>query len=330
MALKPEYSGIIHSVSSRPFYVFYFAPAQLHAYKEYCRLNRDSNFICIDATGSVVKTLERSDGTKTGHIFLYSIVIHFDNSTIAINQMLSEQHDSEFIEFWLKRWIKAGAPKPKVAVCDYSRALLSALSLAFNNQTVKAYISYCFSHILKPTFQISEKPATSIRVDVAHLIHLICRWKCFKGLRHPSIKEFFVRCVALMVECTSLSVFEEILILTCVVGLQTHEDAQLGIAEVNTAREARKKLENYIAIWGVNIDIGTENPTNDRAEDNPEIFKLDDLNEPDSCKDDNIIGWIEQRVSRAAETRIAGQELNLFYLPDFIKNISRLCREFPV
>lgn len=61
-------------------------------------------------------------------MFLSAIIINFDNTTLILCQMLSERHTTEFIEYWLR--IKNGALKPKEAVFDYSRALLSAMSLS--------------------------------------------------------------------------------------------------------------------------------------------------------------------------------------------------------
>lgn len=140
----PTYRGAINAIGSRPFYTFYGLPAQLHAYKEYCRVNKDSAVITIDSTGSLIYKLQRYDG-ESAHIFLFAIVINIEGITAAVNQMISERNETEFIEFWLKQWLRSTAPKPKEAVCNYSRALLSALSLAINNRTVKSYINECFS-----------------------------------------------------------------------------------------------------------------------------------------------------------------------------------------
>jgi len=43
MSLKAEYIGLIQDIGLRPFHVFYSTRAQLHAYKEYCRLNKIRN-----------------------------------------------------------------------------------------------------------------------------------------------------------------------------------------------------------------------------------------------------------------------------------------------
>ena len=176
LSLTAPYVGLTHAIGSRPFHVFYSLPAQLHSYKEYCRVNRNSSFICVDATGSLVKKLPISEGGKTGHIFLYSIVINFDKTTLSVYHMLSEKHDTEFIEYWLKQGIRKGASKPKEAICDYSRALLAALCLAFNNNhMIKSYIDICFrlsAKINSTTERQAREIHTLIRVDVAHLIHL--------------------------------------------------------------------------------------------------------------------------------------------------------------
>lgn len=84
--------------------------------------------------------------------------------------MLSETHSTEFIAYWLMQWIRAGAPKPKVTVSDYSRALISGLCLAFNNCTIKSYTETCFA-IIANIHQPINKPQTLIRIDVAHLTH---------------------------------------------------------------------------------------------------------------------------------------------------------------
>lgn len=169
-SLTEEYAGLIHAIGSRPFFIFYSSPAEMNAYKEYCLIKRDEATIILDSTGSLVKKLVRSNGQNSGHIFLYSIVVNFENTILPVHQMLSETHSTEFIAYWLMQWIRAGAPKPKVTVSDYSRALISGLCLAFNNCTIKSYTETCFA-IIANIHQPINKPQTLIRIDVAHLTH---------------------------------------------------------------------------------------------------------------------------------------------------------------
>lgn len=86
---------------SNPFFIFYMTIPQLHAYNEYCRLQKWL-FINIDTIGSIIQTIKWSDNTETGHMFLSAIVINFDNTTLIVCQMISERHTTEFIKFWLR------------------------------------------------------------------------------------------------------------------------------------------------------------------------------------------------------------------------------------
>lgn len=255
MMTIPPYVGSIQAVGSNPFYVFYMTTPQLHAYNEYCRLQNWS-FINIDTTGSIIRTIKRSDNTETGHMFLSAIVINFDNTTLIINQMISERHTTEFIEYWLRTWIRNCAHKPKEAISDYSRALLSAMSLALNNQTIKSYIVDQFAAVFHDTESQISRPNTYIRVDVAHLIHAVSRWKCFEKVNHACTREFFIRCIALMVNAETFKEFKELIFLTIVVAVNDYEDSIIA-SKMISPKVARKKLETCIAMATKIIDIMT-------------------------------------------------------------------------
>lgn len=181
MNLSPQYCGLIQE-GGLPFRVLYGSRAQFHLYQEYHRLKGNWPTICVDETGGLVSKLQRRNGTKSGHIFLYAIVINFNGTTACVYQMLSERHDSVTIMSWFFRWIQNGTQIPKEAICDYSRALLMGITMAFNKQPIKAYISDRFREI-SHSCRIAKEPSTFIRIDVAHFTHMICHWKCFKSVR---------------------------------------------------------------------------------------------------------------------------------------------------
>ncbi|CAL1680999.1 unnamed protein product [Lasius platythorax] len=214
MSLKPEYIGLIHDVGSLPFHVCYSTQAQLHAYKEYCRLNKNKSVISLDSTGSVVRRLDRKS-QKSGHIFLYAIVINFDNTTIFVYQMLTEKHTTEFIELWLRQWLRMGAPKPK----------------------------------------------------------------------------------------------QKIFYFTCVVGLQTYQDVEIDYSEILTAKDARKILEEEIAVRAIKVNF------DESAGDKPEHRKAQattKCNEVDP-NSSSIGDWIDGQVGRAKKKQRDGEELNPFF-----------------
>lgn len=92
-------------------------------------------------------------------------------------------------------------PYPKEVVTDYFLSLLNAVSLAFNDMTIKAYVD----NYMKMTMSANEYSPFKciIRMDIAHIIRLICRWKCFQN-QHSRLKDFYVRCIDLVIKCLDM------------------------------------------------------------------------------------------------------------------------------
>lgn len=189
------------------------------------------------------------------------------------------------------------ATKPEEAISDYSRAFLGAMTSAFNRMTIKEYVSSCFSAINghnTKIFEISRPADTYIRVDVAHLIKLVCRWKCFDK-KHLDIKTFFVRCVALMISCQSFQKIESILLLTLTVSIQQYE-GYYSTGLPSPAEEAKRELKNHIAteIHHTNLDIDHIEAT-DRREEND----IMDIKDKEDNNSDEIYRWIEKLKTQA-------------------------------
>jgi len=90
--------------------------------KTYVRLS-------IDATGSIVKKIKRTkEGILSSHIFLYEAVVSSNAYQTSVSQMLSEKQDTFTIFSWLMLWMKDGVPAPRETVCDFSMALLGAIT----------------------------------------------------------------------------------------------------------------------------------------------------------------------------------------------------------
>ncbi|XP_017462589.1 PREDICTED: uncharacterized protein LOC108355971 [Rhagoletis zephyria] len=69
MRHDPEYPKFIHDVQREPFFVAYSTPEQLHCYKRFNKLCRDSCNISIDGTGSIVQSIVNPiSGVRMGHI----------------------------------------------------------------------------------------------------------------------------------------------------------------------------------------------------------------------------------------------------------------------
>lgn len=58
------------------------------------------------------------------------------------------------------------------------------------------------------TSDYTDKPNCIRRINIARLINLVCRWKCFKG-KQVRVKDFYIRC--LLTKCTTIDKFQQIL-----------------------------------------------------------------------------------------------------------------------
>src|SRR5277367_5348749 len=148
MKYTAPFSSCIRDVGMDKFFVHYWSATQLRVYKEYCKLTEHPK-VCIDATGSLVQKIRRTENDLSGHLFLYEGVIHFQSAQISVVQMLSEKHNSNAIHFWLAEWLQSGAPCPKEVVCDSSTALLNAIIRSFTKfHNVQDYVECSFLNLL--------------------------------------------------------------------------------------------------------------------------------------------------------------------------------------
>lgn len=109
---------------------------------------------------------------------------------------------------WLLReWLRTPVPCPSEIVIDYSLALINAICLAFNDVNLNMYVEQCMTFL--ESSDDMRRPKCVIRIDIAHIIKLVCRWKCFNG-KHMRIKDFYVRCIDLLTKCTSVNKFRQI------------------------------------------------------------------------------------------------------------------------
>jgi len=128
-----------------PFFIYYYNPEQIHMYRQYCRSVTYPQII-IDATGSVVKNFMKFGLEKTKTLFLYTAVVYDieKNHSFAVNNMLSESHNTIAISNWLANWMASNVPQPKQTVCDQSLTLLSAIVKTFTQySSLQIYIEVC-------------------------------------------------------------------------------------------------------------------------------------------------------------------------------------------
>lgn len=322
------YKGSIAAISYLPLKVCYGTDEQISVYQQYHNMHKNVSSISIDITGSVVRKLKRSLDTKSVHIFLYVIAIHFDNMSLSVYQLLTESQETETIEHWLKMWLRmVKFRKPTQVVIDYSRAMLLACSKAFNDITIKKYIEICFNAVSAGEHVSREWISTYIRVDVAHIIHMVCRWPVLKSHPLRPVRDFYIRCIALMIDCQSYQAFVEIFSLTCIVALQYYQDSAVSVKladqRIKTAEQSREKLESLIKEHPTDIDNYLQIIDSNNDQLNDDVYEVGDNNMK--------INEFFENIKTAAQSAIQeGKNNNIFYLPKLIDRLLKIAKEFPL
>ena len=312
MKYSSYYTGSLHTISYDSFFIHYWTKYQNHMYKNYA----NSNFckVHIDATGSLVKKI-KDDHRVSNHIFLYEIVVHISNKPVSICQMLSEAHDTATIEYWLNKWIKDVKKVPQESVTDFSLALIGASCRAFNECSIKSYLR-SVSSILAGN--IKEKPRCYLRIDVAHLIKFVSRWKCFDS-KARLIRKFYIRCVALMVKCNTNKELEEIIINTLILCKSDTCGKKEDSDELTNSEKAKVFL-------GHCIEVG-------EADILPETSKIqtDSENTDFNFEISTTSPWVEEIINKSdlASTTV-GNEPNPYYCPEFGKKLKNILSYAPL
>lgn len=291
-------------------------------------MHRNWSSVCIDATGGAAKKFDYNNN-RTSAIFLYEIVINFFGTSVSVFQVLSEVHDADYITVWLKKWLREVKLPPHEVVSDGSRALLNAVSLAFNNRSLSDYNESCFNNIKGIT---TIQPNTYIRMDTAHFIHAVSLWKCWKSVTHKNVKSFYLYCIALLIECDKWEEMERILILMLIICCTEYEDTVISYREEEiTPRDARVELETLIGNRKIKVmveDIEEKIKSMDIDSDKKDLLN-DNLF---SVSGDNltIASWASHLTSYPTNILLTGKTLNCFYVPLFKDPLIKNVKEFPL
>lgn len=328
----PEYHESIQQIGLVPFSVIYTTPRQMHVYNEYCNAEASSS-IKIEMKKDIVRKIMQGNASDTRDVYLLSMILKLDVNSFMAYQMISEKIDYPLVMYWLGSWFENGARKPREAISNYCRVFLSAMCLAFNGFSLESYIHKQFaavSGVESSDYQwpksSSSPTRTSIRVDLRNLRSIVSHWRCFEKVNHPCIREFYIRCVDLMIEAKTFDEFTQLLSLTIVVAFNAREDAVLETMKL-TPRMSRKKLEAIIAKNPQAAhDIAAFEGDNHPANDEPvleDVFVDTDQLRP-------VTNWLEGLVKQAKSLKTQGSELNAFYLPEFAENLVSIALDFPL
>lgn len=92
-----KYAGSIHTISATKLFILYWMPSQLVACSKIILPFINWRYRRFDKT----KWNRTKQGILSGHIFLYEVVVNTNSYQVPVTQMVSEQHDTLTIFYWL-------------------------------------------------------------------------------------------------------------------------------------------------------------------------------------------------------------------------------------
>jgi len=239
--------------------------------------------------------------------------------------MISENHDTLSIFRWLSQWKKSAVKCPNEIICDFSRALLGALTRTFcDGISLKGYVEKCFIFLCSQT---TDLPPCFLRIDVAHLIKIFCRIKCLVDQRKTYLKEFYVRCLRLLMESATLDEFRTILIhLFTVVLSETDGWTDIDNSIKTSSEIGREYLIDRMKGMRESINEEREWP-NETEDTNEKIDEFEETEKNISTTESFLEDILNESKLNSKQT---GNRISAYYLPELAKDIMRLCKDFPL
>jgi hypothetical protein len=141
--------GFIQGIGSDPFFVLFYLQEQVESYIEACR-NRKA-IIHFDSTGSVMKGFPEQKRP-----YYYAVVL--SGSSMPLLEFITTCHHASWLVskldfFWRDVTILCNGRRsvPKVAVVDFSFALINTLMTLFNRSSVTAYLQDTWNFLMGHT-----------------------------------------------------------------------------------------------------------------------------------------------------------------------------------
>lgn len=324
-----RHAGQIHAIGLDPFYVHYWTLEQIAIFVQ------NSEYICIDGTGSLVKKLKKPSGELSSHIYLYQIVTKTDTSYMPVFQMLSASQNTNTIHFWLVEIIRIGMkhkpnfPLPKQVVCDFDRALIGAIVRAFCQcKNLQNYLSQCFICL---NGESKNLPPTFLRLDISHFIHMISRWKELKII-HPQARLFYITIMAFLTKISNFEQFQDVA--KCAIVLTNSE--MFGNTKDNIpsyAEHCFKKLHTVVTQNIVPCEIIDAQKDETKRFDDFDTFHME-MEETQNKSD--ITAWLATfsaeciAIAKDNAVKNPGCNVNPYYSIGIGKRIISLLLYFPL
>lgn len=307
--------GVIHGIRLDPFFVRYWSSHQLHVYRDYAK--QEPACIFVDATGGILRPINKLNGTTGSHLFLYIIVVRTKHGQFIAAQGIHERQAAICISDFLIDWATAAGIHPREFVSDSSKALLmGAIRSYTGHATIDEYANACNNRVL---------PTCYVRIDVAHFIKMYAN--LLKSVPRR-IQNFYLAVLGQFIQVRNIADATKMLQSLLIVS-RSETDGNLPCGELTQCEIHRNLLEAEIDPSADSESEDTDSPADLRPEFES-IFN-DDLD------DENVTSnfwhsWgkdIDLEVKKGLVGH-TGDRDNAHYSPKFADRLLNDIRSFPL
>lgn len=243
------YQAFIKDIGYDKLNIHYWSNEQLNVTREIFRSASISS-CSIDAKGSLIKKIRRSDSSKSHEIFLYEVTVRYpkNKKLYSCCNMVSERHDTETIKHWLTRWITQLQIMPMEVTIDMSKALMAASIRTFTDlPTLSSYLDVCFQIVTVPPGERRQSlPKCFVRSDVAHVVHLMAKFPSLRGKLRRT-RQLYLRSLCLVVQSTDFQELAKLLQHIFMVALSETEGVDEKTGENTSCEESKTYLQYHIS-----------------------------------------------------------------------------------
>ncbi|KAL7307882.1 hypothetical protein TKK_0000198 [Trichogramma kaykai] len=270
--------------------------------------NDINSTIVVDATGSLMKSLVVHE-TTSSHIMLYQLLSWFEdeqfnilkNEYAPLDQLVSTKQDTNTVRNWIGNWVHRNKKHPTQTVTDCSLVLLNALSMELNGCSYKEFNIKCLLY-LQLEGKYNPQLTSFIRLDRAHFINAICRWKIWKSPKNSTAKDFYTYIFGYALTIKEFKTMEKLILAAFVISQRSKD----------SIKESINKSKDLT--FNVTLEDTMDN-------DNQHLQK-DQMT--------NYINSLYEKSTKYIDKNTSLSPMpNNFYLPDIKDNMILLFTQFP-
>lgn len=238
-----QLENVIHALNVTPFRTLYWTRNQHLTYRHYTKTEAHPK-LGLDATSDLFQTITDLHGNQGGALFLYSMVMRYNDKIMPAFQWIAEAHRTIDITPNIERYhAETETPPPWEVVVDGSRSLLNGTTRAYtDHRNISSYAAALFQHA-KPDADLRGLPPLPrcfIREDGAHKMKIYVN--LCKNLKIFRVRTLYKAWVGHLLNTTDLKHLKKVIYRLFIVSMSQYTGT-LKTNEPSLCQEALTYLE---------------------------------------------------------------------------------------